>query len=963
MKRLYTKLFFTLLLLLTSVIQANAQCDDVTLSIESSEPSLCSASGKVTAKLEGTDVASLLNIRYSLDPDPSETDADRTVLGQQNSNVLTDIAKGKYIVTMEAICLTNNGRITRTCPVTVEGSYQKPKALFNQNTSRKSYPCGTGIIVLDVTLGEGDYTFEITNAPAGVTLGTVTATKNSTSYTLDRTNFLPGAYTVKISDACNSFVTCNFTIDEITTVPTAYPAQHPLTRDIDNSDKILMTLPYLTTSTPDWKLHYDAGLYEIGIAAEGEMPAAWYDWNAGNSTGRILLVDMPPSSNYSDFFAGKKISTHIRIKDCDYSTVSYTAFLPKPSITRDTKVTGCDTRDIKIKWNKEALFKYPVTVTVTQNGGSEIYNHTYTTFPPEFESISLDINAYTATMTDASGYSIDYDIEKLNQPVTMTTSSNWTCESHEKIVSLARPCFPARIVVTETATNTEVYTTEMTATGKYPISLEYDKAYQVTVWYGDDNRQRTWQIPATPNPAAKAVTITVTPVCNNIKDNGYIFVRWSSTMLAGTTMEITDGPEGYTKQSYTFPRNATIYAYKFPSTPVPPGTYKIKVTPPCGEPFTAEVTYAGGYAARDLAYTVTPSCEGIKVTPSGYVTLGGENKPDLTTYKIIRGSTSGYPTSAISPGASFSLAPGTYTMAILYSTCQLATLEFTIESSAIELDNSNTMSYGCGESDGVIIISARNGIPPYKYELWDAAGTTRLLGPEEKGAGERMVFRYGRPGDAYLVKVSDCTGGFQQQVSIQELTETNIATAAPPDICAGEAINLTCTSLGIATYEWLNPQGVVFSTERNPVIENATPEMSGIYTVRVTPEFCGNTVTGTVNMKVYGAPVLGAVSPRQEACAGAVPAPLSCTIDPASILGTPSYQWQISSDGTTWTDIENATQDRYTPAAQTALGIYYYRLKVTGCSYTTNSDRMEIEIRGCYAPVNPHLRSRGKKPN
>lgn len=970
MKRLYTKLFCTLLLLLTTAIQANAQCDDVTLSIESSEPSLCSASGKVVAKLEGTDVASLLNIRYSLDPDPAETDPDRTTIGSQNSNILMDIAKGKYIVTMEAVCTTNGGRITRTCSVTVGGNYQKPQAELNQNASRSSYPCGTGTIVLNVNYGRGDYTFEITAAPAGVTQGPVTATKNYSTYTLTGTNYPAGAYSVKISDECNSFVTCNFTIREITDVPNASTLFHPLYQNIDSSDKILVSVPTRSnlTTNSDWLRHYDDGLYQIGLAPEGQTPTTWYDWNAGTLTNGFLLASMPESTNYKDFFTDKKMSTHIRIKDCNYSKVSSTSFLPKPSISSSNvaALAECDASYRRVYWNKQSLLKYPVTVTVSENGGSEIHRHIYTTFPSAFEDIRHNIDkAYTATVTDASGYSTNYAINPSTEVASLTMNPIPACENYQIYLTMFRPCFPARMVVTETATNTEVYTAPVTAINvRNYITLEYGKAYSVTLWYNNDADKLTWTRTAVTSTMPRSVSMTFTNTCSSIKDYGNIDIKWNGTILAGTTMEITDGPAGYNKedQEVYFPNNSLSSA-SFAKTALPPGTYKVKVTPPCGEPFTAEATHAGGYNVRDLGYTATASCEGIKVTPSGYVTLGRVDQPAITKYKIVRG-VSGYPTNIISYGESFTLSPGTYTMAIqANTTCQLETLEFTVESSNIELDNSKTMSYGCNQGDGVIIISARKGVPPYKYELWDAAGTTRLLGPEEKGAGERMVFRYGRAGDVYLVKVSDCTGGFQQQVSIQELTETNIATAAPPNICAGEAINLTCTSLGIATYEWMNPQGVVFSTERSPVIANATPEMSGIYTVRVTPEFCGNTVTGTVNIKVYGAPILGAVSPRQEICAGAVPAPLSCTIDPASILGIPAYQWQTSSDGTTWTDIENATQERYTPAAQTALGIYYYRLKITGCSYTTNSDRMEIEVRGCYAPVNPHLRSTGKKSN
>ena len=64
-------------------------------------------------------------------------------------------------------------------------------------------------------------------------------------------------------------------------------------------------------------------------------------------------------------------------------------------------------------------------------------------------------------------------------------------------------------------------------------------------------------------------------------------------------------------------------------------------------------------------------------------------------------------------------------------------------------------------------------------------------------------------------------------------------------------------------------------------------------------------------------------------------------------IGSPTYQWQVSNNESTWTDISGATNINYTTGALSATA--YYRLVATypgtGCgSVNSNAAKVEVEL-------------------
>ncbi len=111
--------------------------------------------------------------------------------------------------------------------------------------------------------------------------------------------------------------------------------------------------------------------------------------------------------------------------------------------------------------------------------------------------------------------------------------------------------------------------------------------------------------------------------------------------------------------------------------------------------------------------------------------------------------------------------------------------------------------------------------------------------------------------------------------------------------CVGDPIMLDVVDApGI--YEWTNPQGVVISTEKSPVIPNATLGMAGVYNVKVNSLGC--IVNASVTVEVVNPPVAQVNKSEVEICQG--------TTTQLVASGGTSYTWRPTL-GLTATDIPN----------------------------------------------------------
>ncbi|WP_223652972.1 gliding motility-associated C-terminal domain-containing protein [Hymenobacter psoromatis] len=124
------------------------------------------------------------------------------------------------------------------------------------------------------------------------------------------------------------------------------------------------------------------------------------------------------------------------------------------------------------------------------------------------------------------------------------------------------------------------------------------------------------------------------------------------------------------------------------------------------------------------------------------------------------------------------------------------------------------------------------------------------------------------------------------------------------------------------TYAWQFGDGAI-SAEENPVHVYATP---GDYTVtlRITTAcFCRESSGG---VRVPNLPAPGNIAGPQTLCVGTAPTILTSTTDASGDSGLPLvYQWESSSDNTTFTAIAGATSASYLPANLPLGTTYFHR--------------------------------------
>ncbi len=101
---------------------------------------------------------------------------------------------------------------------------------------------------------------------------------------------------------------------------------------------------------------------------------------------------------------------------------------------------------------------------------------------------------------------------------------------------------------------------------------------------------------------------------------------------------------------------------------------------------------------------------------------------------------------------------------------------------------------------------------------------------------------------------------------------------------------------------------------------------------------CGPSYTSSVKVTVYDKLVAGTIGSNQTICYNTTPASIGQTATPIGGDGTWTYQWEESTNGTTWMNIAGATNTSYVPGNLKTTT--YYRLMATGgksCGMVTSN--------------------------
>lgn len=187
-------------------------------------------------------------------------------------------------------------------------------------------------------------------------------------------------------------------------------------------------------------------------------------------------------------------------------------------------------------------------------------------------------------------------------------------------------------------------------------------------------------------------------------------------------------------------------------------------------------------------------------------------------------------------------------------------------------------------------------------------------------------------GDYYVTAtVAGCTSTPPKLVNVivNAVPVNAVATSNSP-VCATYPLQLTVTSLTGAIYKWTGPNGFT-SNVQNPVISNADPNNSGVYTVLISSPGCTATLSKSISVKVNPSPIVPIVSSNSPLCTGT-----NLTLFASAISGA-TYIWTGPNGFTS-----NLQNPILSNIAQSNVGTYKVIAIVDGCTSPASTTIISI---------------------
>jgi gliding motility-associated-like protein len=179
------------------------------------------------------------------------------------------------------------------------------------------------------------------------------------------------------------------------------------------------------------------------------------------------------------------------------------------------------------------------------------------------------------------------------------------------------------------------------------------------------------------------------------------------------------------------------------------------------------------------------------------------------------------------------------------------------------------------------------------------------------------------------ITVAGCTSAVSTTPVIVNAVPATPTAANDGPVCEGATFNLSTPTVGGATYLWTGPNGFT-SLDQNPVVTNATPLMSGTYSVTVTVAGC-TSAAGTTNLTVNPTPATPAPSSNTPVCTGN-----TINLSTAAVAGA-TYSWTGPNGFTS--SLQNPS---ITNATAAEAGTYFVTVTVLGCTSAAGSTTVVV---------------------
>lgn len=177
---------------------------------------------------------------------------------------------------------------------------------------------------------------------------------------------------------------------------------------------------------------------------------------------------------------------------------------------------------------------------------------------------------------------------------------------------------------------------------------------------------------------------------------------------------------------------------------------------------------------------------------------------------------------------------------------------------------------------------------------------------------------------------------------------TNNITASTTPICSGQSITITGDTptggTGTFAYQWQSSaDGSTWNNIPTATNKDLTLNVSlSTYFRRLVNSTICTSISNSIQVTVLPGLTNNTISADQNICIGSAAAPLTGTV-PSGGSGTYTYQWQSSTNGTTWTDVLGATGVSFTPPSPIAT-IYYRRSVTSGACSNNLSNQVKITV-------------------
>jgi hypothetical protein len=420
-------------------------------------------------------------------------------------------------------------------------------------------------------------------------------------------------------------------------------------------------------------------------------------------------------------------------------------------------------------------------------------------------------------------------------------------------------------------------------------------------------------------------------------------VKWQSSTNGGSTW--SDISNTTTTQAYTNLTSTTQYRAVVQS-----GSCSSAITSSVS--ITVSPTSVGGTANAGTATICSGSSTTVSV--SGHTgTIQWQQSADGSTgWANVSGGSGATTSSYTTPN----LTSTTYYRAVITSgVCSASnstTATVTVSPTTVAGSISGATSVCSGVNSGTLTLSGHTG----SIVKWQSSINGGLNWSDISNTTTSQVYSNLNTTTQYraVVQSGSCSSVTTSPVTITVSPTTVAGTLSGiATVCYGDnsgTVTLSGNTGNVVKWQSSSDGGSTWSDISNTTTTQSYTNLTSTtqYRAVVQSGVCSVGNTSAITITVYSDLIAGSISGNQTICSGVVPDSILSVSLPTGGTGSYTYQWQSSSDNSTWSNVGGATLKDYLPGA--LVSNTYFRRAVTSGSCGTVYSSNFIKVNTCSGP-------------